>query len=434
MGEFWTLLFRFSFGLLCHSVLFYLMTDRRYSRRVTLGVWLGAFALTSLAVVPLLLFVKNVNIVFVIEPFATLAIYCAVYLWLSKGSVWRSLYVFFAYATFFFFSLTLCSCVSQMFFEGSHWATVAGRTAFMGLYTLWLVRRRPAGPGAFSGYTEKSWTCLATFSVFSGLTVYITALSFMILKVDVGIRLAVSAVLFLLIGSAYLVANRTITLLNREHEAKKAEAQRKLLESQLDAEQAFVDQARTHRHDLRHHMNLIAAYLEQEDLDGAKAYLSQYRAELDADTLDVYCENAVVNALLRHTARRCGGSGISFTCRAAVPRELSITGPEVTTVLGNILENACEASRRCKDPWISVTLRVQGDTLLVGVKNAVAGETRFADGLPVSTKPGGGLGLKSVSRVLEKYDGVLQCRRMGDTFITQAAISLEFAAPERPEP
>ncbi len=424
MNEFWMLLFRFSFGLLCHSVILYLMTDPKHGRGVTLGAWLGVFFFNTLAIVPLILFTHNTNVLFVVEAFSSLAVYCAAYLCLSRGSVWRNLFVFFTYATFFLFSLTLSSCVSQMLFDGSHWATVAGRTIFLGLYALWLVRHKSsANPISFTGNTKKCWAVLAAFSAFAGLTVYITALTFMILKVDAGIRLAVSAVLFLLIGSAYLVASRTIILINQGHEAQEAEAQRKLLENQLATEREFVTQAKVRRHDLYHHISLITDYLERKDLEGAKAYLSQYQAQLDDDVLKVYCENTVANALFRRTARCCKDI-VPFHCQAVIPQTISLTSPELATVLGNVLENAWEASRRSETPWISVTARTRGSALLVEVKNAVSGETRFEDDLPVSTKPGGGLGLKSVKSALEKHGGLLRCFRTGDTFFTQIMIPL----------
>ncbi len=424
MSEFWTLLFRFSFGLLCHSVILFLMTDPKYSRAFTLGVWLGTFALISLAIVPLLWYDLDTGALFVVEAFSSLAIYCAVYLCLSRGPVWKNLFIFFAYATFFLFTLTLSSCVSQMYFGGSHWATVTGRTVFLGLYALWLVRRPFPSLSFHSSYMDKGWASLAAFSAFSGLTIYITALTFMMLKVDVGIRLAVSAVLFLLIGSAYLVASHTIALMNRAHEAREIDAQRKLLENQLATEREFVAQAKTYRHDLYHQIRLFIDYLDRGDVEGARACLSQYRAVLDADTLEVYCENAAANAFLRHTARRCSGGAVSFSCRAVIPQTLSLTGPELATVLGNVLENAWEASRRCETPWISVAARVHIKTLLLEVKNAVSGELRFEDELPVSTKPGGGLGLKSVRRVLEKHGGIFHCFQTGDTFFAHIAIPL----------
>jgi len=425
MSEFWTLLFRFSFGLLCHSLILYLMTDSKYSRAVTLGAWLGTFVFTTLAIVPLILFIHNVNLLFVIEAFSSLTIYCTMYLCLSRGPVWRNLFISLTYATFFLFALSLSSCLSQIFFEGSHWATVAGRTFFLGLYALWLVRNPSFGPQFLSAHMEKGWGTLASFSVFCGITVYITVLAFLIFKVDVGVRMAVSAILFLLIGSAYLLAGRTIGLINQGHEARELEAQRKLLENQLATEREFVTRAKTQRHDMYHHIYLITDYLERGDIEGAKTYLSQYRAELDADTLEVYCENAAANALFRHTARRCSGSAVPFTCHTAIPQTLSLTSPELVTVLGNVLENAWEACRQSETPWISVTARCRGIALLVEVRNAVSGKTSFEDDLPVSTKPGGGLGLKSASRVLKKHGGIIYCFRTGDTFFTQVMIPLE---------
>ncbi len=424
MSEFWTLLFRYSFGLLCHSVNLFLMTDPKYSRGRTLAAWLAAFVLTSLVIVPILLYDLDTGVLFIIEAFASLGVYCLVYLALSKGPIWRSLFFFFAYATFFLFSLALSSCISQMFFAGSHWATVAGRTVFLGLFALWLFLRPPNKTRAISDRLEKGWAGLAVFSAFAGVTVYITVLTFMFLKVDVGLRLAVSAVLFSLIGSAYLVARHTIILMVREHEALENEAQRKLLENQLDTEREFVAQAKEYRHDIYHHIRLLADYLERGDLEGAKAYVNQYQARLDADTLEVYCENTVANALLSYVARRCAGANVPLTCRTVIPQTLSLTGPELTTVLGNILENALEAARRSEAPWIAVTARTHAGSLLIEVKNSVSGETRFDGDRPVSTKPGRGLGLKSVSRTLEKHGGVLHCFRTGDTFFTQIMIPL----------
>ncbi len=425
MDEFWTLLFRFSFGLLGHSFILYMMTDCRYSRRTTLWVWLGAFAATSLAIVPCILYIENINLLFIIEPFFTVAVYCAVYLLLSAGSVWRNLFIFYAYASLLMFFITLSSCVSQMFFHGSHWALVAGRTLFMGAFALWLALKKPAERLHAQPHDgETGWRSLAVFSGISSATIYITALTFMVLEAAPGIRLGVSAALFLLIGSAYLVSSHTVLLMNREREARELEAQRRLLESQLTTERAFVTQAKARRHDLQHHINLLTAYLEQGDLEGAKAYLRQYQAEMDGDTLEVFCENTVANALLRYTARRCAGSNVPFTCRAAIPQTLPLTSPELATVLGNILENAWEASRRSEAPWIAVTAQTRKNMLMLEVKNAVTGETKFEGDLPVSAKAAGGLGLHSASRALEKHGGLLHCYRTGDTFFTQVAVAL----------
>ena len=52
----------------------------------------------------------------------------------------------------------------------------------------------------------------------------------------------------------------------------------------------------------------------------------------------------MANALLRLTAWRCREGDIPCQIQAVIPEELPLTGPELTAVLGNILENAWEAA------------------------------------------------------------------------------------------
>ena len=424
MDSFFALFFRFSFGLLCHALLLPLITPCRFGRRACRWAWLGGSALGSLLAVPLILLVDSVGVLFVLEAAFTLALYCAAYMFLSEGSRMRSLFMFSVYGTYFMFLLAFASCLSQVFFAGSHYATAAIRTLFMALYGLSLrfsplVRRLRA-----TSQLSVGWRSPAVFSCSSCLTVYAAALIFSILQLDPGIRLGITGVLAALITSAYAVSGRMILLLGREQAAREAETQRKLMERQLAAEREYVAQAKAHRHDMRHHTALIQAYLDRGDTGGAREYLSQWQAQLDAAALDHYCENTVANALLRLTARRCREGDIPCQIQAAIPEELPLTGPELTAVLGNILENAWEAAGAARAPSLSVSARPQGGFLLVEVKNAVSGETRFEGGLPVTTKAAGGQGLRNAQRTLKRHGGLLQCAREGDTFLTRALLPL----------
>ncbi len=424
MDSFIALFFRFSFGLLCHALLLPLITPCRFGRRVCRWAWLGMFVLGSLLATPLILLVDNVRVLFVLEAAFTLALYSGAYVFLSTGSRVRSLFMFTVYGTYFMFLLAFASCLSQVFFSGSHYATAGIRTLFMALYGL--VLRFSSLPRALRATSELSvgWRSPAVFSCSSCLTVYAAALIFPILQVDPGIRFVITGVLAALITSAYAVAGHMILLMGREQAAREAEAQRKLMERQLAAEREFVAQAKAHRHDMRHHTALIQDYLERGDTDGAREYLSQWQAQLDAAALERYCENTVANALLRLTARRCREGGIPCEIRAAIPEELPLTGPELAAVLGNVLENAWEAAGKADAPRLSVSAQVKGGFLLAEVTNAVSGDSRFEDGLPVTAKPAGGQGLRSARRTLDRHGGALRCSRQGDVFHTQVMLPL----------
>ena len=61
MNNFAALLFRFSFGLLCHSLLLPFITDCRYGKRICRWVWLGTAGAGSVLAIPLIALVKNVG-------------------------------------------------------------------------------------------------------------------------------------------------------------------------------------------------------------------------------------------------------------------------------------------------------------------------------------------------------------------------------------
>ena len=235
MDSFFALFFRFSFGLLCHALLLPLITPCRFGQRACRWAWLGVSALGSLLAVPLILLVDSVGVLFVLEAAFTLALYCAAYMFLSEGSRTRSLFMFSVYGTYFMFLLAFASCLSQVFFAGSHYATAAIRTLFMALYGLSLrfsplVRRLRA-----TSQLSVGWRSPAVFSCSSCLTVYAAALIFSILQLDPGIRLGITGVLAALITSAYAVSGRMILLLGREQAAREAQSQRKAIERRLAA-------------------------------------------------------------------------------------------------------------------------------------------------------------------------------------------------------
>ncbi len=424
MENFFALLFRFSFGLFCHILLLSLITNCRFGQRVCFAAWFGMFVLGTVLAAPLIWWEKNVNVILVVEALITLILYGGMYVFLAAGTPMRSLFAFSVYGTYFMFLLTFASCFSQIFFGGSHYGTAGIRTVFMALY--WIVLR--FGPFRDRFHETESldmgWRSPAIFSCISCTTVYISALSFSVWQADVWIRLAVSGILMILISSAYLVAARVISLMGREQAARETEIQRKLLESRLTAEREFVAQAKAYRHDIRHHIALLDDYITRQEYARAKDYLLQYQAQLDSAALDSYCDNHVADALLRLTARRCKEEGIPFSVQTAIPQEMSVNGPEFAIVLGNILENAREAVQGLENPQLSVAAWIRNGSLLIEVKNSVSGPVRMKDDWPVTTKPGGGQGLKSIRRVLDKYDGMIRFVQQEDLFFTQVVIPL----------
>lgn len=426
MSQLFAELFRYVSVHACHAVTLCLMTDCRYSRRTCRLVWTAVGTVNIL--LTLLLYALPpagiANGPFVAASFLSAVSYGMTYVCLAKGPWQRTLFLFSSYITVFLYALGVAACLSKLFFNGSDLAVTGLRTLFFAAYILllrWFIRP------AFLRATEEitgGWGTMATLGVFTCAVTFLAGACMILLDMYPPYWLLLIALMLALVAAEYAAILRMMGLLSRQQAARAAEAQRKLLESQLAAEREFVAQTRAYRHDMRHHAALLADYLGREDASGAKEYLSQYMTVLEAGTLESYCENPVADALLRLTARRCRESGVPFTIRTVIPEALSLSGPELAAVLGNVLENAWEAAGACQAPRLSVTAQVKGGSLLVEVENTVDHPSRFEDDLPLTTKPGGGQGLKTVRRTLEKHGGMLRCSRQDSVFDTQMTIPL----------
>ncbi|MCE2603854.1 ATP-binding protein, partial [Pseudomonas aeruginosa] len=102
---------------------------------------------------------------------------------------------------------------------------------------------------------------------------------------------------------------------------------------------------------------------------------------------------------------------------------------ELTSLIGNLLDNAIEAAHAASDPHPFVTLHCdfRSGILLIRVKN-----TKVSTARPIETnmqttklnKDYHGLGLHILSSIVKKYDGTMKMTDQGDTFQTSVSLVL----------
>lgn len=417
-------LFRYASVFVCHSITLYQITDCRFGRGVCRWTWTG-LAAGCLALTLALTFFAPVELLVmqVLLSAVTMLLNGAAYIFISRGPWQKALFVNSTYAAFFYLLLQMSHYGSALFFGGSVMTAIWMRNVFY--VVIWLLIRRLRGFwAAATADIGRGWGSLAAYGLFTGVVIYVSTALFWLEGVDNlhGLIFCIAAAA--LTAAEYAAVIRMLDLQRREYALRDAEAQRKVLEVQLAAEREFVDQARAHRHDIRHHMTLLDDYLARNDVGGARNYLAQNRSQLERENLEVFCENHAANALLRLAARRCRETGCPCGISVVIPKGLPLSAPELAIVLGNVLENAWEANRRALTPCLEVRGFERSGSLLIEVENGVSGETAFSGDLPLTTKPGGGLGLKNAVRALEKHGGMLQCKRQGDRFCTRIILPL----------
>lgn len=170
-------------------------------------------------------------------------------------------------------------------------------------------------------------------------------------------------------------------------------------------------QTRRYRHDLRHHLQYLLSCIENGQTDRAKDYISGICQELETQQVRRYCENEAANLILSAFVKRAEKIGVELSIRGPLPANVSVSDNDLCVILSNALENAlhaclpfAEAGERCA---IQVEFRFleQNSRLFLQVVNHYRGEVRFENGIPISDRPGHGIGVQSICDVVQQYGG-----------------------------
>lgn len=121
--------------------------------------------------------------------------------------------------------------------------------------------------------------------------------------------------------------------------------------------------------------------------------------------------NMVVDAMLNDKCRQAEDSGIRFITELDVPAQLPYSDNDLCVILGNLLDNACEAASfvNQEERYIDTRILFDRGNLILIVENSFDGKVNKGwDGRLLSRKQdksNHGIGLKSVHRIVDKYHG-----------------------------
>lgn len=160
------------------------------------------------------------------------------------------------------------------------------------------------------------------------------------------------------------------------------------------------------RHDMRHHLSIILTMLQNDSVDKVTEYIKEIGAGYDDTILVAYCKNEIVNAILSIYHNRFQERGITLNCDIICE---SITFSEIAfcAILSNALENAMHALENVppEKKWASLTISTKDNSLLLQLENPTENMPEFVDGVPVSSREGHGIGVRSIIYYVEQLHG-----------------------------
>lgn len=162
-------------------------------------------------------------------------------------------------------------------------------------------------------------------------------------------------------------------------------------------------------HDLKHQIRALRKG-DKEELD---KYLKEIENSVEIYEAIVKTGNEVFDTILTEKSLYCRAREIQVSCVADGSQMDFIDTIDLYALLGNAMDNAIEAVEQFTEAQkrqIDVMIYRQQHFLVIHVMNPMAGELIYKDGLPVTTKKDKdyhGFGLRSMERIIKKYEGFL---------------------------
>ena len=191
------------------------------------------------------------------------------------------------------------------------------------------------------------------------------------------------------------------------------EQQLELCERHQEETEISMLQVRDVRHSMRNHLLVILAYMEKGERDKLKKYVEDL---IEGGRLEspegVNTGNIVMDSLIGYWKRVAENEGIQFDSELSIPMEMPFRGADISLIMGNLLENAVEGTRKTNGKrYIRLKVQYNRNNLLITVENSYKGDLeKWKNGeLKTTTADTAnhGIGLPSVRRAVEKYQGII---------------------------
>ncbi len=160
-------------------------------------------------------------------------------------------------------------------------------------------------------------------------------------------------------------------------------------------------------HDIKRHLNTIKNLAPNDETIGK--YINSVIGEFGINNPIDYCNSPLVNVITHRYKSLCDDSDISFNIDIRNTKIDFMSEPDITAMLDNLLENAVEATSKATEKFIDFIITVkQNDMLVISIANSVDKPVKITHNNIISSKREQGVhgvGLKSIKRIVNKYDG-----------------------------
>lgn len=203
------------------------------------------------------------------------------------------------------------------------------------------------------------------------------------------------------------------------------ELKNKMLQKSLDDTVYAFSLWRKSVHDYKHNIISLTQLAEEGNLDKIKEYLKHQNELVNMQMFYIKTGNSMVDAMVNTKSKVAERKNIIFVVNAHISAACNIDGMDIANVLGNVIDNAIEASEKEKDAFIDISIHEEKKFLMITIKNKFTGKIQKNMATTKDDNRFHGIGMESVKDQVEKYRGQINYKHVKDIFTVEIMLRKE---------
>lgn len=183
------------------------------------------------------------------------------------------------------------------------------------------------------------------------------------------------------------------------------------------------ERVRSIYHDLKNHLLIMES---RQNTEETRQMAETLRSQI-ADYEDyVHTGNEFLDIILKDKSAKAREKQIDFSALVDFKGMDFIEPLDISTIFGNAIDNAMEASERLPEDQRLITVKAERvrDMLIITVENNTLPGTQPAEGTTKKDRFVHGFGIPNIKKAVEKYDGQCSFRQEDGTYLLKILIPI----------
>lgn len=210
--------------------------------------------------------------------------------------------------------------------------------------------------------------------------------------------------------------NLLLRSVSQKYETAMLEQKVKEYANQLDVIRQSEEKIKILRHDMKHHMNEIRLLAGRYNVAEIEDYIDCMEKYIQNPNEIVTSGNMEIDSVLNYMLQRAREELGNVIVKVMLPERM-IHAFDINVLIGNLLENAIEAAVQTDRKYMKVDITLKRGVLKIRVENSfLPAEIKKGYATTKKEKERHGIGLKSVEKIVETYNGTMEVTPQGDLF------------------